>query len=199
MAYPKQKTEYFLNRIRKYYQEHGSLPGSKAFNAKFHTRMNKEFGTWEKAVQAATGQLTHHGRRTDEDFFSGIRKFAEDKKRIPASLEIDRFKQILKRLGTYNEVILQALGINLDYSILKAISDLMRAADCASLFEVQSELKSHGIVLLTDQLRGLMLRMTKRNLIEVMRGDRVRLFMLTAEGKKYLSTLNNGGKNGNRT
>jgi len=191
MAAKKLPPEYFLNRIREYEKKNGKPPRSNDFNGPFQKNIKRQFGSWEKAVDAALGVKLNHGRRTDAELLAEIKVFVDANNRIPNRSELKH--DFVLRFGSYAVAIEKAIGYNPEYAILKTLWFLTITTTHASLPEIAeaSELTG-GRKLTTNQLRGFVDNLSRRGLIDVHRGDRIALYKLTAKGREELKAK--GGK-----
>ena len=183
MALKKSK-EYFLGRIKEYYITNGRVPGANNFNGKFRDNIILHFGSWQNAVKLATGQQIRCAFLSDEEIFLQIRNFIKEHPHLPSKSDLPKYKQMVKRFGSYNGAILAASGIDIEKSLLNSIRRLTLNTDMASLGEIIDELKSAKVILKKDHLAYLLRALGKRNLIKATRGDRIKLYSLEFEGRK---------------
>lgn len=186
MARQKMPPEYFLNRIREFQKKNGRPPRSDEFSAPFHKNMMKHFGSWQKAVYAALGIKLNYARRSDAELLAEISDFRFLKQRIPNRSELKSDTQICKRFGSYAEAVEAATGFNPQTAILRALEQLTSATPHASLYEIATELKNISAPITQPQIRGILGSLAQRGLIEVRRGDRIRLYKLDARGREEL-------------
>ena len=187
MAAKKLPPEYFLNRIREYQQKNGKPPRSNDFNGPFQKNIKQQFGSWEKAVDAALGVKLNHAHRTDAELLAEIKNFVAANNRIPNRTEIKHGAIIVARFGSYAIALENAIGFNPQTEALRALQLL--TSNClppASLLEIASTVVLIGRPLTLNQLRGFVDNLTRLGLIEIWRGDRIALYKLTVKGKEEL-------------
>ena len=180
MPRQKMQPEHFLNRIREFQKKNGRPPRSDEFNGPFHGNVMKHFGSWQKAVKAALNVTLDHGRLTDEQLFSEIRKFVDINHRIPNLSEFKHAKLLIRRFGSYAESIEAALGFNPQIEILLATRRLTATTPYASLFEIAQELSTGQMT--RTQIRGFLGHLVHFEQLEIRRGDRLALYKLTSKG-----------------
>lgn len=178
--------EYFLNRIREFQKKNGRPPRSDEFSAPFHRNIMKHFGSWQKGVIAALGVKLNYARRSDNELLAEIAYFVAVSKRIPNRSELKCDTQLCNRFGSYAAAVEAAIGFNPQTAILRALEQLTSATPHASLYEIATELKNISAPITQPQIRGILGSLAQRGLIEVRRGDRIRLYKLDSKGREAL-------------
>lgn len=189
MSRAKMPDEYYLNRIREFQKKHKRIPKSNELNGNFFTRVKKIYGTWEKGVEAATGELRNYGKRTEEELLDPIRKFYAAHNRMPAILEIPRRGQVIKVFGSHGDAMLAALGFHPERIVLDALRALTVSVELASINEIQYQLKQNSYNVSIAMIRGTLVRYERKNFVSITHGDRVRLYRITNDGKNYLKDV----------
>lgn len=185
--------EYFLNRIREFQKENNRAPRSDEFSAPFHRNIMKHFGSWQKGIQAALGIKLNYARRSDAELLAEISDFRFLHKIIPNRSELKGGTQLCNRFGSYAAAVEAATGFNPQTAILKTLQQLTSTVPYASLYEIFAEMKIHGDPITQPQVRGLLGVLGQQGLLEVRRGDRIRLYKLDARGREALKAK--GSKN----
>lgn len=144
------------------------------------------FGSWQKAVYAALGVKLNYARRSDAELLAEISHFRFLKQRIPNRSELKSDTQICNRFGSYAEAVEAATGFNPQTAILKTLQQLTSTVPYASLYEIFAEMKLRGDPITQPQVRGLLGVLGQQGLLEVRRGDRIRLYKLDARGREIL-------------
>ena len=165
MAAKKLPPEYFLNRIREYQKKNGKPPRSNDFNGPFQKNIKHQFGSWEKAVDAALGVKLNHGRRTDAELLAEIKAFVDVNNRIPNRTEFKH--DYVLRFGSYAVAIENAIGFNPQTEALRALQLLTAATPQASLPEIASAVGLIGRPLTINQLRGFVDNLARAGLVSV--------------------------------
>jgi len=178
--------EYFLNRIREFEKKNGRPPRSDDFNGPFHKNIMKHFGSWQKAIDAALHVKVNYGRKSDAELLKEISDFVLANKRIPNHSELRNEQQLSDHFGSYAAAIETAIGFNPQTAILRALQQLTLNTSYASHAEIASEMQRCGDPITQPQIRGLLSLLGQRGLVDVRRGDRIRLYRLTSEGRKML-------------
>ncbi|MEW6060944.1 MAG: hypothetical protein AB1600_03285 [Bacteroidota bacterium] len=186
MPRKKMPPEYFLERIKKFYDKHHRAPRSTEFNSPFHSNVIKYFGSWASAVKEATGVELNHVRRTDEELLAPIKEHYARTQGLPSEKDLPCKSLVVSRFGSYTKAVEKAIGINIELQILSALYVLTEPVDSASAAEIEDQLRRDGLKLTHPQLRGLLGRALLRGEITGRRGDRLQLYKLTPLGKSIL-------------
>lgn len=134
--------EFILSQLRRCYEEHGNVSMKTYSNAGYkpgRTLIAKQFGSWNKAVQAAgLDAVSNHSKQfSHEDIFQQLRECYEENDNFlsmdiyVASNRSPKVATIIKYFGSWNEAIKQAglqpnasnIELYTDEDILNALRD----------------------------------------------------------------------------